>query len=382
VSVPSVKDVEARHQTHQKLEAIDRYFGAWCSILAQARRYSFCPTRLWLIDTHAGTGLHLSEADPDGQVPGSPLLAVLAARAAQQTFPEIEVRVRATDRKKSVAAKLEAAVARFRGSPPGGVDVTVRPVDWIEEIGPLKAEIAQEDHVHGGRPGRGSGHDHRRVWFVDPFGIESLHHAAIEQFPVGSEVIINLDLMGAKRHLGKARTGDADSARHLDIAFGGDAWRRVPEDERTSDGLAEAFAGSFGTSKWRIARWHLLRATGSQDRALVQLTNQEIAAQTFARSVRDALRAGTVVAGRTLTMIQKDTAAKRLAAQLAGLTIGIDEMALAGTHDRGQLRAICSRADEQGYGGWDAKSGTMRWYLERQSNPTIWGLSDAGEDLG
>jgi hypothetical protein len=109
---------------------------------------------------------------------------------------------------------------------------------------------------------------------------------------------------------------------------------------------------------------------------------QEIAAQTFARAVRDALRAGTVVAGRTLTMIQKDTAAKRLAAQLAGLTIGIDEMALAGTHDRGQLRAICSRADEQGYGGWDAKSGTMRWHLERQSNPTLWGLSDAGEDLG
>ena len=67
---------------------------------------------------------------------------------------------------------------RFRGPPPGGVDVTVRPVDWIDGIGPLKAEIAQEDHVHGGWPSRGSGHDHRSLWFVDPFGIESLDHAA------------------------------------------------------------------------------------------------------------------------------------------------------------------------------------------------------------
>lgn len=79
--MPADKVIEARHQTQQKLELMEREWGAWCSILAQTvGKYAFCPSHLWLIDTHAGSGRHLSASDPDGEIPGTPMLGALAAR--------------------------------------------------------------------------------------------------------------------------------------------------------------------------------------------------------------------------------------------------------------------------------------------------------------
>ena len=84
--MPAEKFIEERRQTQQKLELMERYWGAWSTILAQARRYRFCPTRLWLVDTHAGTGEHTSTTDPDGKIEGTPALAALKAREVQRAL--------------------------------------------------------------------------------------------------------------------------------------------------------------------------------------------------------------------------------------------------------------------------------------------------------
>jgi three-Cys-motif partner protein len=384
---PKVKDVEARHQTQQKLEAIERYFGAWCSILARVKGRPFCPTRLFLVDTHAGAGLHLSEADPDGQVPGSPLLAVLAARTAQRAFPDVEVRVRATDHKASIVRALEAQVSPYRGQPPEGVDVTVRQRDWVTEIDALKAEIAVDDHPHGGRPDRHGLHEHRSLWFIDPYGIEGLDHGAVLRLPIGSEAVVNLDLMACLRHIGKAERGDTHSETYLTATFGSDVWRKAGSGAGARESLAHAFAESFG-GKWTHRDPYLLRATGSQDRALVHFANSPRAVEAFGRSVRSALAAGTVIAGRLLTTIEKDQAARRLAGLFAALTVHLEDMHGAlGVYDRGQLRAICRRAEQNGYGIWREDTGVMEWFAARRtgradrSAPTLWDLPDAGEGL-
>jgi hypothetical protein len=73
--MPEDKMVGERLQTRHKLELMERYWGAWCTILAQTKgKYTFCPTRLWLIDTHGGTGAHKSATDPDGKIEGTPAL--------------------------------------------------------------------------------------------------------------------------------------------------------------------------------------------------------------------------------------------------------------------------------------------------------------------
>src|SRR5665647_2479147 len=124
--MPEDKFVEARRQTQHKLELMERYWGAWCTILARTKgRHPFCPTRLWLVDTHAGSGEHASATDPDGKIEGTPALAALAARDTQRRFPGIEVRVRATDKSKPVAQSLVAAMRPYKGTPPVGVDIKV-----------------------------------------------------------------------------------------------------------------------------------------------------------------------------------------------------------------------------------------------------------------
>lgn len=141
--MPDEKVVEARRQTQHKLELMERYWGARCTILARtAGRFPFCPTRLWLIDTHAGAGEHASATDPDGKIEGTPALAALAARQAQRAFPGVEVRVRATDKSKEVATALLAAMRPYTGAPPDGVDVKVGNVDWVKAAPWVAAEIA------------------------------------------------------------------------------------------------------------------------------------------------------------------------------------------------------------------------------------------------
>lgn len=370
--MPDEKFIEERRQTHHKLELMERYWGAWCAILARARGYPFCPTRLWLVDTHAGTGEHASTTDPDGKIEGTPALAALAARDTQRRFPDVEVRVRATDKSESVAHQLFAAMRPYRGKPPTGVDVEVGNVDWVKAVPWVAREIADESHPHGGRPVREGRHEHRSLWFIDPYGVESLDHGVIDSFPRGSEVIVNLDLMGLLRHAGKARKGDRAVKELLDTVFGGAAWAGPSGLSAPHQALADAFANSF--PRWRLRRAYLLRASGSQDRAMIHLTDSVTAVTAFTRAVETALKAGTLIAGRALTSIEKDKAAAELFGRFKGLTITTREMvAVVPRYSLDQLRPISRTAQTNRYGRWNEAASTMRWFDEREPEPTLFG---------
>ena len=66
--------------------------------------------------------------------------------------------------------------------------------------------------------------------------------------------------------------------------------------------------------------------TGSQTRAMVHLTMAKTAVPAFARAVKDAMRAGTVIAGRVLSTQQKDDAAVTLFNLFAGRSLTAREM--------------------------------------------------------
>lgn len=367
--MPEDKFVEARRQTQHKLELMERYWGAWCTILARTKgRHPFCPTRLWLVDTHAGSGEHASATDPDGKIEGTPALAALAARDTQRRFPGIEVRVRATDKSKPVANALLAALRPYRGTPPVGVDIKVGNVDWVKAAPWVAAEIADEDHPHGGRPVRDGRHDHRSLWFIDPYGPESIEHGVIDELPAGSEVIINLDLMGLLRLAGRAHAGETAVRDLLGRIYGGDGWDAPSKLLHPHQALADALAKSF--PRWRHQNAYLLRASGSQDRAMVHLTDSKTAVEAFAEKVELALKAGTVIAGRTLTTIERDKAAVELFNRFRGLTLTTRQMyAVVTRYSLGQLRPICNTAATNRYGRWDDKTGTMEWFSERAPEP-------------
>lgn len=369
--MPENKVVEERLQTRHKLELMERYWGAWCTILARTKgRYPFCPTRLWLIDTHAGTGAHASATDPDGKIEGTPALAALAARDTQRRFPGIEVRVRATDNSQPVAQSLLAALAPYKGAPPDGVDIEVGNVDWVKAAPWVAGEIADEAHPHGGRPVGQGGHQHRSLWFIDPYGVESIDHAVIEGFPLGSEVIINLDLMGLLRHAGRAHNGEKPIQQLLANVYAGDAWDAPSRARHPHQPLADALANSF--PRWRYRNAYLLRASGSQDRAMVHLTDSKTAVGAFARAVATALKAGTIIAGKSLTTIERDNAAAELFERFRGLTLTTRQMYPVVTrYSLGQLRPICNTAAQNRYGKWDDRIGTMEWFEERELEPNL-----------
>ena len=363
--MPDDKSVERRRQTLQKLELMDRYWGAWCTILAQTTgRHHFCPARLWLIDTHAGSGTHQSDTDPDGTVAGTPTRAALVARATQRRFPDVQVAVRATDIRKSIAEELRIALAPYKGTPPAGVDIDVRSIDWVKAVPRIAEEIAQEGHTHAGKAGSRV-HEHRSLWFIDPFGPESIDHAVIQTLPVGAEVIINLDLMGVVRLAGKARAGEDEVAALLDRVYGSRIWDEIARRRDPQLPLADALAESF--TRWQFRKAYALRATGSQDRAMIHLAESPGAVGPFEQAVKTSMKAGTIAAGRTMTTMEKDKAAKALFEKFRGLTLTTDLMAIAfAGYKLDQLRWICTIAETSGYGEWDGARRTMAWYSERR----------------
>jgi three-Cys-motif partner protein len=370
--MPADKPIEGRLQTHHKLEAMHRYWGAWCTILGRTAGAAWwCPSHLWLIDTHASTGLHLSEGDPDGAIAGTPLQAVFAARSAQQRFSGVTVHVRAIDNHTGRAHELGRRLAPYVGAPPNGVDVEVIPRDWIEAASDVVAEIVNSAHDRGGRSKYGP-HDHRSLWFLDPYGPGSLDHETIAALPRGSEVIINLDVMGVVRLIGKARAGYTLAELELDRVFGRNDWRLAEPGMKGRVWLANLYADSFPTSAFKYGMAHPLRPTGSQFRALVHLTNASTAVAAFDRAVKSALEAGTVAAGEKLTTVEKDRAAKDLFGQFRGQTLTTREMRQLGAlMSLSQLNAICPAAAQLGYGRW-LSGQRMEWFAERTPEPTLW----------
>ena len=369
--MPKDKLAEQRNQTQHKLELMSRYWITWCSILSKVRDQPFCPLALWLVDTHAGKGIHESEGSPDGVVPGTPLQAVLAARATQRAFGDVVVRVRATDIKKRLALELDGHLARYRGDPPALVDVRVNPTDWVEQVPSIVAEIAAADHDHGGLGGHRP-HNHRSLWFVDPYGIDGIDHAILMRLPPGSEIVVNFDALTAVRFAARALGGEAGIEDILNCAYGGKTWLGVNQGAQPMELAAAAFAESFA-ARYTHRTPHALRPTGSQVRYMVHLTNSPTAATAFAKAVRRALAAGTVIAGRLLTQAEKKASADRLFELFRGQALTIEDMHGVGIGlDLTQLRTVCGAADGL-YGHWHPRSRTMEWLDERTPDPTLFG---------
>jgi three-Cys-motif partner protein len=372
--MPAEKSIEERYQTQHKLEVMNRYWGAWCTILGQKGPTAWwCPSHLWLVDTHASTGLPLSDGDPDGAIAGTPLQAVFAAQNAQRRFPGVSVHVRAIDVHSGRATELGRRLDPYVGDPPHLVDVQVVRRDWVAAAPDVLAEIADGRHPRGGT-GRGP-HDHRSLWFVDPYGPETLDHKTIEGLPRGSEVIVNLDVMGVMRLIGRARAGQTLAELELDRVFGRNDWRLAPVGMKGRIWLADLYAASFATSAFKLRNAYPLRPTGSQFRALVHLTNADTARAAFSRAVKSALEAGTVAAGEKLTTVEKDRAAASLFAMFRNQTLTTREMRQAGAPmSLSQLNAICPAAAHLGYGRW-LPGQRMEWFVDRTPNPTLWQLS-------
>lgn len=356
---PAERFVEERSQTQHKLETMQRYFGAWATIIASAKQPTYCNRRMWIVDTHAGQGLHLSSSDPDGVVPGTPLLALLAARSVESAFSQVQVVVRATEIDKAKATELNSLVSASNPAPK--IDIKVAASDWVAMVPRIVDEISSRSTCPGSALGD---HRHRSLWFIDPYGVEGIDHAVIRSLPVGAEVIVNLDLMGLLRDVGRAEA-EVPIRRLLDRAFGGNAWQGHGSGDEARHSIARAFADTFPAGQFRERHVRPLRPTGSQDRALVHLSNHPTAASTFARHLATALRAGTVLASGQLTRQERSQAARRLHDRFKGQSLRLREMHGTGVTllNLGQLRVVCGVADELGYGTW--ADPVMSWHESR-----------------
>jgi three-Cys-motif partner protein len=378
VDHPAELPIEARAQTQHKLELLDRYYKSWCGILTNAHGNGFCVFDLWMVDAHAGRGSHLSEADPDGEVSGTPLLAARAARLAQRACPSARIHVRAIEIDDARADELETRLAKYLGVPPAGVDVRVLRGSFEDRAPEIQAEIAATDHPHS--EGRAGAHHHRSLWFLDPYGWEEIPFRVIAALGTEAEVVVNADIGGLKRLIGGANTKCQSAGRDaeiLDAAFGVDIVEVAMGDRPWGDLagsdpklVAETYADRFAAYRHRQVL--PLRCSASQNRWIVQLAGSSSALSALARDHNTSLRAGTIAAGEILTGAQRDKQAKALSGKYKGERLTVDEMFAMGVGlSRNQIRTICGAAEEGGYGTFSAADGTMEWFAERLAQPGL-----------
>jgi three-Cys-motif partner protein len=356
--MPAAKPVEARHQTQHKLETMDRYWRTWGWILAHNSKLGFCSKSLWLVDTMAGAGRHESIGDKDGWIPGTPFQAVLAAKANQQAVPGVVFHVRAIDNNVRYAGELEALVARHRGAPPVGVDVVVYPVDWRSVVTSIGAEITKR--CEGSALGS---HQHRSLWLIDPFGVDPLDWRLIERLPPHSEVIVNFDENTARRFAGRAEAADLLRSSYRD-----DRWMAARGE--ATGAFAEVFMEQF--TGWKHRHRYPLWPSGAQDRFLIHLTHAIQAVRPFADSVKNGLKAGTLIAGEALTMQQKRAVVPGLFERFHGLTLSINDMYSAGVgSSKQQVRTLVQAATDMEYAVFDAEAKTWTWPNDPPGDPTL-----------
>ena len=375
---PAELPIEARAQTQHKLELLDRYYKSWCGILSNARGNGFCVSDLWIVDAHAGRGSHLSEADPDGEVSGTPLLAARAARLAQRACPSTRIHIRAIEIDDARADELETRLTKYRGVPPAGVDLRVLRGSFEERAPEIQAEIAAADHPH--TEGRIGAHHHRSLWFLDPYGWEEIPYRVIAALGTEAEVVVNADIGGLKRLVGGANSECQSAGRDaeiLDAAFGtsvvevamGDCpWSNLAgADPKLA---AQAYSDRFASYNHRQVL--PLKCSSTQNRWIVQLAGSASALKALERDHNTSLRAGTIVAGEILTGAQRDKQAKTFWGKFKGETLTVDEMFAMGVGlSRNQIRTTCGAAEETGYGNFTGANGTMEWFTERLAQPGL-----------
>ena len=354
--------VEDHHQTEHKLDVMRRYFGAYPSIIARARNIPN-NRECWIVDTHAGAGLHRSRDDPDGRRYGSPLIACSEAQVVQRLNQGFKVHIRAIEKEREWVLRLSNRVEPFRNSmePRHAVDVQVIAGDFTEKIESVLAE-ARARHALS-------------LWFVDPFGFKDIPFRALEPLTCdryGPELVINLDLSGIYRVKGAAHAlADVASVLYaqpsqqetLNELFGGNRWQNVLVEGMTYrdslQALAEAYAETFSTFQHRSV--YPLRTSDGQVRFLIHLTHAERARVAFQKAYSDSWKVG-LLAGKTLTVAAKATAAEELFNACRGRTTSIDMLYEEGIRnlDRTQLKAVCREAERRGYGHFDELEMTWR----------------------
>jgi three-Cys-motif partner protein len=361
--------VEDHHQTEHKLDLIRRYYGAYLSIVARAQRL---PNNgeAWIVDTHAGAGLHRSREDPDQRRFGSPLIACSQARLAQRRHAGFRVHVRAIEKDERWQARLDRRVEVFRHGERAEDRVDVRTLDrdFAERIPDVLAETAAARALS--------------LWFVDPYGFGDIPFLAFgpllpPALGTRTELLINLDLTGIWRKKGsvddigdvnEVLDGQPDQLRALRALYGGDQWRGALRPDTSLavnlESLAAAYAERFRTFRYR--RPYRLRSSDGQVRFMVHLSQVETAHREFQRCYESSLRTG-LLAGRALDTARRGQAAHALFEMYRGATTTTEELFEAASPplDRSQLRVVLREADARGFGHFDEHAGTMTWSAER-----------------
>lgn len=362
-----IRIVEDHEQTAHKLAIWFRYPGAWATIIAHSKVRSFDKDQMWVVDTHAGAGLHGSREHPDGVRPGTPMLACYAARNVQRRNPGVKVHVRAIDIRPEYVLKLRERVQPFiAAAGPDQVDVEVYGDDFAARVPSILAETT---------PGQC-----RSLWFVDPYGVSEIPHKGLDplRWPrYGPELVINLDVSGLWRvsAAGEAAINaeeiaarlDPNHITALDRTYGGSAWQEALHGFRprrdSFDRFAQLYADTFPNFERRSI--YRLRSSGNQVRYFVHLSHSATAEAAFAKTFRGTQNIG-LFAGRSLSQTQRSRFALAYSEMFHGSTSLVEDLYQAGPlQDRGQIKTVCRTADDEGYGKFDEPNKTMVWYEER-----------------
>jgi len=362
--------VEDHQQTEHKLDLIRRYFGAYPTIIARAKRLPN-NREAWLIDTHAGAGQHGSREDPDGFRFGSPLIACHEAQMVQKRFQRFRVHVRAIEKQREWVFRLSARMNAIseRSEPWQRIDAKVLAGDFADHVEALLAK-AQNTRALS-------------LWFLDPYGFVDIPYEALEPLTYhsfGPELIINLDLSGIWRKVGasieeapidEVLFAQVDQQKALTALYGS---RRRWEDALVNGGsyaqnlqsLADAYRDVFPEFQQRNA--YRLRSSDGQIRFLIHLTHSEVAMQTFSRVFNDSLKRD-LFAGRSLDLAARGQAAQMLHQIFHGTVTSIDQLyeEAVGSFNRGQLATILREAESRGYGLFDEPNKVMSWTDEREN---------------
>ncbi len=355
--------VEDHYQTEHKLDVVRRLYGSFLTIVASANTLPNC-REAWIVETHAGAGLHRSREDLDGRRYGSALIACEEARYVQNCFPQVRVHVRAIDLKREWIIRLSERVEHYRRASrqEDVVDVRVISGNFANHLVGL---------INEARSARGLS-----LWLVDPYGFKDIPFSALRPLmspPFGPEVLINLDFSDIWRKIGDSNdVADAeeilyhqpDKQTALNALYGGDHWRGALKKGLTYAQSLEALAGRykerFAGFEYRSAR--RLRSSDNQVRFLIHLAHSKKGSENFNGCFEESLRSPSL-AGRALDANARGHAAHNLYKAFRGRVTTIDDLYEASVMplDRGQLRDVLREAESRGFGEFEERARTMYW---------------------
>jgi three-Cys-motif partner protein len=369
-----VRVIEDHAQTAQKLTFYRGYAGAWGNILAQAK-LSQPITDIFLIDTHCGAGRHGSREHPDGAVLGTPLIACQEARRLQRRYPKLTVHVRAVDNDERWIRHLLKRVQPFLVTSHNRdrVDVKLYAKRFEDVLAHLLDEVMDMKAPS--------------LWLIDPYGLQVPYSVVskLQEPRWGPEVIINLDMLGMWRVDAAARAkidenvdavvlGDYDAQNCLNELFGGrEHWENIADHSLTFRDNAPRFAAAYAERfpRFKYRSHYPLRASHGQLRHIVHLCHSDFGKEKFHDEYLRSQDFG-ILAGRHLDGVTKAHAASRYWQSYQGETTSVDRLYEEGTQswDKGQIRSICTTADEDRYGRYDEDEGLIQWFKVRGEDPT------------